>query len=72
MKKTMTISLPEPLRRYVELRAYVDGYGSVSEYIRELLRSDQQRFAPDLGEAVEQLERARRRLPFQRKFQRGI
>lgn len=40
--KTLTISLPESLRLYVEERAEYN-YGSVSEYIRELIRSEQRR-----------------------------
>ena len=35
----MTISLPAPLRRYIEGRTKYQ-YGSVSEYIRELVRQD--------------------------------
>jgi Arc/MetJ-type ribon-helix-helix transcriptional regulator len=37
---TMTISLPAPLRKYIEVRVRTAGYGSVSEYMRELIRRD--------------------------------
>lgn len=36
-----TLSLPDPLRRHAECRARVAGYGSVAEYIRDLIRTDQ-------------------------------
>jgi antitoxin ParD1/3/4 len=59
----MNVSLPESLRKFAEERA-AKGYGSVSEYFRELLRDDQKRVAQerleelllhglDSGEAVE-------------------
>jgi len=35
---TMNISLPEPLRRFVEQEVTRGGYSSVSEYVRELVR----------------------------------
>lgn len=37
---TMNISIPENLRTYVEERVSKDGYGNVSEYVRELIRAD--------------------------------
>ncbi len=46
---TMNISLPEALRRFVEARA-VARYGSVSEYIRELIREDERRASAELAE----------------------
>ena len=40
---TMNVALPESLRDYV-LQQVADGaYGSVSEYVRELIRADQKR-----------------------------
>ena len=41
----MNISLPEPLREFVEERVRGKGYGSSSEYVRELIRNDQEREA---------------------------
>ena len=35
----MNISIPENLRSYVEEKVRDGGYGSVSEYIRELIRN---------------------------------
>lgn len=39
---TLNISLPEPLRAYVETRADIGSY-STSEYIRQLIREDKAR-----------------------------
>ena len=49
--QTMNISLPDPLKEYVEEQVTVRDYSSASEYIRELVRADQRR------NAKEQLER---------------
>jgi antitoxin ParD1/3/4 len=38
---TLNISLPEKLRTYVERKIERDGYGTISEYIRELIRADE-------------------------------
>jgi antitoxin ParD1/3/4 len=35
---SMNISLPEGLREFVEAKVKAGGYGSVSEYVRELIR----------------------------------
>ena len=40
---TMNISLPEALRSFVERQVNARGYGSLSEYVRELIRKDQDR-----------------------------
>jgi len=40
---TMNISLPDSLKSYVDSRVSKDGYGTASEYFRELIRQDQQR-----------------------------
>ena len=39
---TMNIALPEPLRAYVANRVEAGQYGNTSEYVRELIRKDQQ------------------------------
>lgn len=44
---TMNISLPPALRKYVEKRVAEGGYGSSSEYFRELLRLEQRRQAEE-------------------------
>jgi len=42
---TINISLPESMRAFVEERVAKEGYGTVSEYVRALLREDQKRTA---------------------------
>lgn len=40
---TMNISLPDSLRAFVEDQVAGRGYGTSSEYVRELIRRDQDR-----------------------------
>ena len=40
--ETMNIALPENLKEFVVTRVSEGGYGSVSEYVGELIRADQQ------------------------------
>jgi antitoxin ParD1/3/4 len=40
---TMNISLPESLKSFVDVRVSQGGYGTSSEYVRELIRKDQDR-----------------------------
>ena len=40
---TMNISLPETLRAFVDEQVTSRGYGTSSEYVRELIRRDQDR-----------------------------
>lgn len=49
--QTMNISLPDPMKQYVEEQVSEGGYSSASEYVRELVRADQKRKAK---EALEQ------------------
>ena len=42
LTSTMNIALPEPLRAYVADRVRAGQYGNTSEYVRELIRKDQQ------------------------------
>ena len=42
---TMNISLPEELKSFVDERISASSYSTYSEYIRELIRQDQQRNA---------------------------
>ena len=52
---TMNVSLPDQLRAYVEEQVADGRYGSTSEYVRELIRRDQdrQRLRTLLVEGVE-------------------
>ncbi|MFN0151875.1 MAG: type II toxin-antitoxin system ParD family antitoxin [bacterium] len=40
---SMNISVPEPMRDWVEAQVRAGNYGNVSEYVRELIRQDQKR-----------------------------
>ena len=40
---TMNVSLPAPMKAWVERQAEGGLYGNASEYIRDLIRKDQQR-----------------------------
>ena len=42
---SMNISLPEPMRSYIEDQVSAGGYGTASEYLRELIRQDQKQKA---------------------------
>jgi antitoxin ParD1/3/4 len=39
---TMNISLPDALKSFVDVQVVHRGYGTSSEYVRELIRKDQQ------------------------------
>ena len=43
--QTMNISLPDPLKEFVEHQIADGRYSSVSEYIRELIRADEKQKA---------------------------
>jgi antitoxin ParD1/3/4 len=45
--QTMNISLPDPMKQYVEEQVNAGGYSSASEYVRELVRADQKRHAKE-------------------------
>jgi antitoxin ParD1/3/4 len=49
---TVTISLPDSLKEFIESEVRNKGYGNVSEYLRELLRNAQKREAEGRLEAL--------------------
>lgn len=54
---TMNISLPDSLKQYVDQQVEAAGYGSSSEYVRDLIRQDlvrqaERRLAQLLAEGV--------------------
>lgn len=49
---TVTISLPDSLKEFLEHEVETKGYGNVSEYVRELLRDAQQDEANSRLEAL--------------------
>jgi antitoxin ParD1/3/4 len=50
--QTMNISLPDPMKQYVEDQVTAGAYSSASEYVRELVRADQKRHAKEQLEQV--------------------
>lgn len=49
---TMNIALPESMKQFVQERVTEGGYSSTSEYVRELIRSDQRRKAEERIDAL--------------------
>jgi antitoxin ParD1/3/4 len=49
--QSMNISLPDPLKRYVDGQISTGRYSSASEYVRELIRADEKRKAEEQLEA---------------------
>lgn len=45
--QSMNISLPEPLKQFVDDQIATGRYSSVSEYVRELIRADEKRKAEE-------------------------
>ncbi len=41
-RNTMSFALPESLREYIDARVRSGEYGNTSEYLRDLIRRDQQ------------------------------
>jgi antitoxin ParD1/3/4 len=50
--QTMNISLPDPMKQYVDERVSAGAYSSASEYVRELVRADQKRHAKEQLEQI--------------------
>ena len=40
---TMNVSLPDPMKNWVEAQAQSGKYGNASDYVRDLIRKDQDR-----------------------------
>lgn len=49
---SMNISLPEPLKQFVDGQIAAGRYSSVSEYVRELIREDEKRKAEERLEGL--------------------
>lgn len=43
MRSSLHISLPQPMKDWVEAEVSAGGYGTTSEFFRQLLRAEQQR-----------------------------
>ena len=50
--QSMNISLPDPLKAFVDGQVAEGRYSSVSEYVRELIRADEKRKAEQRLEAL--------------------
>jgi antitoxin ParD1/3/4 len=66
-RQTMSFALPESMREYIDSRVSASHYGNTSEYIRDLVRRDQEEQAKkrlrDLIEAGLASGSGRRRTP---------
>ena len=50
--QSMNISLPEPLKEFVDRQIAGGRYSSASEYVRELIRNDEKRAAQERMDAL--------------------
>ena len=50
--QSMNISLPDPLKEFVDHQVAEGRYSSASEYVRELIRADEKRKAEERLEAL--------------------
>ena len=50
--QSMNISLPDPLKQFVDGQIATGRYSSVSEYVRELIREDEKRKAQERLEGL--------------------
>lgn len=49
---SMNITLPEPMRRFIDEQINSGNYGTASEYMRSLIREDQKRKADERLDAL--------------------
>jgi antitoxin ParD1/3/4 len=69
---TVTISLPDSLKAFIDSQLAAKGYGNVSEYFRTLLRDAQAKEAEARLEALLLEGLASNRLPLDDTFLRGL
>ena len=69
---TVTISLPDSLKAFIDAQIATKGYGNVSEYVRSLLREAQAKEAEARLEALLLEGLASKRLPLDEAFLRGL
>ena len=58
MAVRLTISFPEPMSQYIGLQITSGLYGNTSEYIRDLIRKDQEQKQLSLNELRSMLDQA--------------
>ncbi len=69
---TVTISLPDSLKAFIDNQVETKGYGNVSEYFRSLLRDAQAKEADAKLEALLLEGLASRSLPLNENFWNGL
>jgi antitoxin ParD1/3/4 len=69
---TVTISLPDSLKTFVESQIATKGYGNVSEYFRSLLREAQAKEQEARLEALLLEGLASRSIPLDDQFRQGL
>jgi antitoxin ParD1/3/4 len=69
---TVTISLPESLKAFVETQLAMKGFGNVSEYFRSLLREAQEKEHDARLEALLLEGLASKSIPLDDQFRRGV
>jgi antitoxin ParD1/3/4 len=69
---TVTISLPDSLRAFIDAQIATKGYGNVSEYFRSLLREAQAKEEAARLEALLLEGLASKRIPLDAEFRKGI
>jgi antitoxin ParD1/3/4 len=69
---TITISLPESLKEFVEVQLATKGFGNVSEYFRSLLREAQAKEQEARLEALLLEGLASKRIRLDADFRRGL
>jgi antitoxin ParD1/3/4 len=69
---TVTISLPDSLRAFVDAQVTSKGYGNVSEYFRTLLREAQAKDADARLETLLLEGLASKRIPLDADFRRSL
>jgi antitoxin ParD1/3/4 len=69
---TVTISLPDSLKAFIDTQIATKGYGNVSEYFRSLLREAQAKEEAARLEALLLEGLASKRIPLDAEFRKGI
>lgn len=69
---TITISLPDSLKAFVEAQLTTKGYGNVSEYFRSLLREAQEKERDARLEALLLEGLASKSIPLDAEFRHGL
>ncbi len=66
MRAIENISMPDELRLYLVKRLKDRAYGSVSEYVRDLIRNDQEKYLAKIDEQIDREARYLREKRVQR------